>query len=374
MYGHVEKAKDNKSKAVANSVGQKKNSEMQDFGFEDNREESVSQAYLQRKISDSARMRSQQKQMNSVFDDTIQRVKFKTERERFIKSYPAMAQLVANIDVNGKPTDILDGLVANYKTCGFIYDMTPVNPQNFLKGCLRGDCSTLAKSFVIIAKDFFDIEGIEWATKNETFAVPGGGKVLDANNATGNVDNGSHWLFTSHTWVKGPDRKRDILFNGDESAPSGLDMEAEGYDGEIEYRQFGGKKIYAYLLMGDTLANKYTTDIDKAQQAKVEQEKLMREAFEESERLRKVSVREETTLDSEDEDIETTIREFLLEIKGFPKEKIGDTIKAIISREGENPDIGVILKHIKLFCTGNPISGFTYGGDTKWDEWIDGDL
>lgn len=43
MYAQVEKAKENKSRATANSVTQKKNNEKQSFGFEDNRTETVVQ-------------------------------------------------------------------------------------------------------------------------------------------------------------------------------------------------------------------------------------------------------------------------------------------------------------------------------------------
>ena len=39
MYAHVEKAKENKSRAVANSVGQKKSNIKQGAGFVDNRKE-----------------------------------------------------------------------------------------------------------------------------------------------------------------------------------------------------------------------------------------------------------------------------------------------------------------------------------------------
>lgn len=47
MYTHVEKPKENKSRAVANSVAQKKSDVKQDFGFEDNRAEINAQRTLQ---------------------------------------------------------------------------------------------------------------------------------------------------------------------------------------------------------------------------------------------------------------------------------------------------------------------------------------
>lgn len=47
MYEQVEKPKENKSRAVANSVGQKKSNQKQGFGFSDNRPEAVTQRKLQ---------------------------------------------------------------------------------------------------------------------------------------------------------------------------------------------------------------------------------------------------------------------------------------------------------------------------------------
>ena len=49
MYKQVYKSKDNKSRAVANSVGQKKSRRKQGFGFVDNRPELIPQRRLQRK-------------------------------------------------------------------------------------------------------------------------------------------------------------------------------------------------------------------------------------------------------------------------------------------------------------------------------------
>lgn len=51
MYVQVEKPKENKSRAIANSVAQKKSSEKQGFGFVDNRPETVAQKKLQQVVS-----------------------------------------------------------------------------------------------------------------------------------------------------------------------------------------------------------------------------------------------------------------------------------------------------------------------------------
>ncbi|MEH6348319.1 MAG: hypothetical protein V7785_24695 [Bermanella sp.] len=61
MYAQVEKPKENKSRAVANSVGQKRSSVKQGFGFVDNRPEAIAQ----RKRQELAHNSSQVKQLRS---------------------------------------------------------------------------------------------------------------------------------------------------------------------------------------------------------------------------------------------------------------------------------------------------------------------
>jgi hypothetical protein len=53
MYEQVQKPKENKSRAVANSVGQKKSNVRQGFRFENNRQEAWNQNEIQRKIENS---------------------------------------------------------------------------------------------------------------------------------------------------------------------------------------------------------------------------------------------------------------------------------------------------------------------------------
>ena len=53
MYAQVEKPKDNKSRAVANSVAQKKSNVKQCFGFVDNRPEVIAQKKLQEMVTNS---------------------------------------------------------------------------------------------------------------------------------------------------------------------------------------------------------------------------------------------------------------------------------------------------------------------------------
>ncbi len=56
MYEQVEKPKENKSQAVANSVAQKKSNARQGFGFVDNRPEAAAQRKLQEMVNNSPRM------------------------------------------------------------------------------------------------------------------------------------------------------------------------------------------------------------------------------------------------------------------------------------------------------------------------------
>ncbi len=56
MYAQVEKTKENKSRAVANSVGQKKSSVKQGIGFVDNRLETIAQRKLQKIANNSPQL------------------------------------------------------------------------------------------------------------------------------------------------------------------------------------------------------------------------------------------------------------------------------------------------------------------------------
>jgi hypothetical protein len=53
MYAHIEKTKENKSRAAANNVAQQKDNVKQGFGFVDNRPETVAQRKLQEMINNS---------------------------------------------------------------------------------------------------------------------------------------------------------------------------------------------------------------------------------------------------------------------------------------------------------------------------------
>lgn len=71
MYVQMEKPKENKSRAVANSVAQKKSSVKQGFGIVDNRPESIRQRKLQAQINDHS-AKTFQKQPNLEEEQLIQ--------------------------------------------------------------------------------------------------------------------------------------------------------------------------------------------------------------------------------------------------------------------------------------------------------------
>lgn len=200
------------------------------------------------------------------------------QKERFLKDYPLAAEMVENItkkDNNGHLVELKE----RFMNSGFIYDMTPTTPEDFLKGNKKnGDCSTLAKAYVKIAQEYFGHQDVKTSFKMGDFFVPGGGKVLDENGATGNVDKGNHWVFTSHYWVKTPRGTIDLLFLGQEvDQKNWVDKTGEGkIDGE-EYRTFGERTVYQANYMASTLADKYSTDKRKAftgrKQAEAEMEK-----------------------------------------------------------------------------------------------------
>ncbi|MEO1126844.1 MAG: DUF4157 domain-containing protein, partial [Cyanobacteria bacterium J06639_16] len=246
-------------------------------------------------IQRSDALQNQENQLASVGEKSTQGViqrainpLSQTARDTFLETYPHAGDLVQGIDVTStNETQVLDDLVDNYKDLSkskFTYDMTPTTPQDFLKGSmLSGDCSTLAKSFEMIAKGYFGVSGISTETKGN-FGIAGGGAVLDKGGATGNVNDngvdGAHWAFTSHTWVVGPDRDRDMLFKGATVDQSGW-LDATGNEGKedgIDYKEYaglGGGRVYTYRNVTSKLGNRYTLDLDTAKGAAEEDKQEM---------------------------------------------------------------------------------------------------
>jgi hypothetical protein len=192
------------------------------------------------------------------------------QREKFLKDYPQATKMLKNIKIGEDDNKNLEILKQEFMNSGFIYTMTATHPDNFLKGTKKeGDCSTLAKAYVKIAQEYLSIKSVKIGSKSGDFFVPHGGKVLDVNNATGNVDNGEHWVFTNHYWVESPIGNIDLLFLGQEVNQSQwIDKTEEGNEDAINYRIFGDYKVYDANFMAKTLADKYATNLDAAQQGK----------------------------------------------------------------------------------------------------------
>ena len=85
MYAQVEKPKENKSRAVANSVTQKKGNVKQGFGFVDNRPEVV----VQRKLQEMAKKNSQVTQLKGIQQKADDRSQVKAIQKYIIQSQPS---------------------------------------------------------------------------------------------------------------------------------------------------------------------------------------------------------------------------------------------------------------------------------------------
>ncbi|WP_110988610.1 hypothetical protein [Acaryochloris thomasi] len=188
------------------------------------------------------------------------------EREKFLQDYPVAAKMVEQINETD-PQKSLQALKEAFLKSGFTYSMAATAPEAFLKGRKDGDCSTLARAYVKIAHEYFGIENLEVCSKTKDFFVPGGGKVLDQNNATGNVDGGKHWVFTSHYWVDSPIGSIDLLFLGKAANESAwIDQTDEGGVDEIGYREFGKYRVYEAKYTGSSIADRYATDLAAAKE------------------------------------------------------------------------------------------------------------
>jgi hypothetical protein len=191
------------------------------------------------------------------------------QRDKFLKDYPEAAKMLKSIKIGENDKESLETLKKEFMKSGFTYSMAPKSPDKFLSGAKEGDCSTLAKAYVKIAKEYLGIENVKIGYKSGDFFVPNGGKVLDQNNATGNVDNGQHWVFTNHYWVQSPIGTIDLLFLGQEVNQSKwIDKTGEGNEDGIEYRTFGDYKVYDSNFMSANLEDKYATNIDEAEMGK----------------------------------------------------------------------------------------------------------
>lgn len=108
MYEQVEKPKENKSRAVANSVGLKKSNGRQGFGFVDNRPESIAQRKMQTLADNSISQPIQKKENKTGSFESLRSVQLNT--------------------INNFPMDEIDVVQRVIATIG--YDPTQVNNDN----------------------------------------------------------------------------------------------------------------------------------------------------------------------------------------------------------------------------------------------------
>lgn len=203
-----------------------------------------------------------------------------TQRKKFLETYSLAAQMLKNIKISENDKENLENLKKEFMNSGFVYTMTATNPEKFLQGAKEGDCSTLARAYVKIAQEYFGIKDVKTCSKSGDFFVPNGGEVLDMNKATGNVDNGKHWVFTNHYWVESPIGTIDLLFLGREVNQSQwIDKTGEDKEDGIDYRSFKDYKVYEANYMSQTLGDKYATDLNGAQKGKKAADEKMKALF-----------------------------------------------------------------------------------------------
>jgi hypothetical protein len=125
--------------------------------------------------------------------------------------------LLVGINLESSASAQLQSLLDNFKnrigTKHFEYTMSSTGSDKFLKGKKEGDCNTLVRTFKLIAEEFLGIN-VEYKTSSDIgftgrFTAPGKATI---DGKTGNVDNGSFWLFDNHYWIVYQGTIYDVLF------------------------------------------------------------------------------------------------------------------------------------------------------------------
>ena len=120
---------------------------------------------------------------------------------------PGYAFLVDEMDGTMSEAQVLSQLVDNFfDRTDFTYTFNASSP---FKGV--GDCQTLRNEYIQVARDALGIALDRGDTDTPAY-VKGGGRIIDKNGLTGNVDNGSHWLFENHHWAVWKGTPIDILY------------------------------------------------------------------------------------------------------------------------------------------------------------------
>jgi hypothetical protein len=141
-------------------------------------------------------------------NDVLQRRPGDQEKiETYLKKFPERANLLTGFDDAMSETDIVGQLIENFfKRRDFTYNFTSSASWGN-----AGDCTTLAREFIELARDVF---GIPMSMKSDTggFLIPGGRRIVNKDDQLGNIDEGKFWYFAEHTWVEWAGKQIDVLF------------------------------------------------------------------------------------------------------------------------------------------------------------------
>ncbi len=75
----------------------------------------------------------------------------------------------------------------------------------------KGDCETLLTEFRLVAWEALGIK-LEQRDLEGFIFIEGGGRIIDKQLKTGNVDHGAHWVFEKHHWLLWQGKPVDLLF------------------------------------------------------------------------------------------------------------------------------------------------------------------
>lgn len=158
----------------------------------------------------------------------------KHEFTRDFGNSPVVKALIKDIDTGAAPEAQIKKLFDNFKEAGathFDYTMANTTVPNWLNGTTRGgDCQTVTRAFQTIAESFLGIK-VDYKKSDSVgfnpylrFIAP---TATTIDGKTGNVDNGSFWMFDNHYWIEAFGTQYDILFGRIGITPSAWTAETK---------------------------------------------------------------------------------------------------------------------------------------------------
>jgi hypothetical protein len=120
--------------------------------------------------------------------------------------------LLAGLDPGKPDAAVLDDLLEAFGKIGFDYNMSNTETKRFLAGdTLSGDCQTLVRSFVEVARGL-GFDDAQVIPHKEPFGIFTGGTRTTIDGKTGNCDGGTKWVFDDHYWAVAGGVEYDVLF------------------------------------------------------------------------------------------------------------------------------------------------------------------